>query len=230
MSETRGPKPRALDIPSDSAEDSKAPETPSQNAPQNGSPSDAAQSQKLKVKIEDGIVILGRRGSGKSNIIRYLVKGPLKSYKFVVLDVVGSLKSLEGQPNVEYYVVNPRRTQDVNKIINKVLEERNKMLVSDEIDRFDYMRTSALNDLVNIGRNYGVGYIVAARRTATVSKDFLSNAEFSFVFQHILPQDLEVLREWYNIDEQILRNLKAHEVILFHGAEPIWRGMVPYVP
>ena len=133
MSETRGPKPRALDIPSDSAEDSKAPETPSQNAPQNGSPSDAAQSQKLKVKIEDGIVILGRRGSGKSNIIRYLVKGPLKSYKFVVLDVVGSLKSLEGQPNVEYYVVNPRRTQDVNKIINKVLEERNKMLVSDEI-------------------------------------------------------------------------------------------------
>jgi hypothetical protein len=101
------------------------------------------------------------------------------------------------------------------------------MVVIDEIDRYKSEKGSMVNELVNLGRNYGVGGIFAARRTADVNKDILANSPYIFTFQHILPQDLSVLIDWFAQDEAVFRDLQQFEAILFKDGEQIWVGKVP---
>lgn len=101
------------------------------------------------------------------------------------------------------------------------------MVVMDEVDRYSAKPGGMVNELVNLGRNYGVGGIFAARRTADVNKDILANSGYIFTFQHILPQDLDVLIDWFAQDEAVFRDLQQYEAILFHDGEQVWVGKVP---
>ena len=47
----------------------------------------------IPIDITDGIVILGKRGSGKTELIKYLMVG--LNYPALVVDVVGNLPSME---------------------------------------------------------------------------------------------------------------------------------------
>ena len=80
-------------------------------------------------------------------------------------------------------------------------------------------RISLFCSIINLGRNYGIGYIASARRTANIPKDFISNANYSFIFRHNLPQDLNVLREWFSENEEIFKQLGLYEFALFKEGE-----------
>jgi energy-coupling factor transporter ATP-binding protein EcfA2 len=185
---------------------------------------------KLEVNVSDKVSILGKTGSGKTNLIKVLMSDILKDYDFVLLDSIGNFAEYEGKENVEYHQVTPSDTNTVDDIIYKALERGNCMVVIDEVDRYQTKKGTMLNELVNLGRNYEVGGIFAARRTADVDKDILSNSPFIFVFQHILPQDLDVLIDWFAQPEATFRVLQEYEAILFKNGEEVWKGKVPEKP
>jgi energy-coupling factor transporter ATP-binding protein EcfA2 len=189
-----------------------------------------ADKPKLEVDVSDKTTILGKTGSGKTNLIKVLMSDILKDYQFVLLDALGNFSEYDGQSNVDYHQVSPSDTAEVDQIIYSALEKGNCMVVIDEVDRYDTKKGTMLNELVNVGRNYGVGGIFAARRTADVDKDILANSPYIFVFQHILPQDLDVLIDWFAQPEETFRDLQEYEAILFHDGDQIWQGVVPEKP
>lgn len=185
---------------------------------------------KLEVDVNQKITILGKTGSGKTNLIKVLITDILPDYKFVVLDAIGNLTDYQSQPNVDYHQTNPSDEADVDQIIYSALEKGDCMVVIDEVDRYNSKKGTMLNELVNVGRNYGVGGIFAARRTASIDKDILANSKFIFTFQHILPQDLDVLMDWFAQPEDTFRDLQEFEAILFKDGDQIWSGKVPEMP
>jgi len=185
---------------------------------------------KLEVDVSDKITVLGKTGSGKTNLIKVLISDILPDFKFVILDALGNLSEYDGQPNMDYHQVTPSDQATVDEVIYNALEAGNCMVVMDEVDRYSAKPDSMLNELVNLGRNYGVGAIFAARRTADVNKDILANSPFIFTFQHILPQDLDVLIDWFAQPEETFRDLQEFEAILFKDGEQVWVGKVPEKP
>jgi energy-coupling factor transporter ATP-binding protein EcfA2 len=185
---------------------------------------------KIEVKISDKITILGKTGSGKTNLIKVLLTDIFPDYEFVLLDSLGNFAEYEGKPNIEYHMVTPTNTEEVDQIIYAAMEKGNCMVVMDEVDRFSSQPGTMLNELVNVGRNYNVGGIFAGRRTADISKDILANSAYIFTFQHILPQDLLVLTDWFAQPEETFRDLQEYEAILFNNGIQVWQGVVPEKP
>jgi energy-coupling factor transporter ATP-binding protein EcfA2 len=184
--------------------------------------------KKFTIRYDEGVVLLGKRGSGKTSAIRFLITKLLKSYNFTILDSLGNYADLDGQENIDYHTIIPSDTDEVTQIIDEALEQGDRMVVIDEIDLYSIKKNTGLYDLINLGRNFGVGYIAASRRTASIDKSILANARWIIVFQHILPQDLEVLTDWFSLPEEKFRDLQEHEVLIFRDGEEIWKGIFPY--
>jgi energy-coupling factor transporter ATP-binding protein EcfA2 len=182
----------------------------------------------LNIQVQDGIISLGKRGAGKTTLVEFLIESLSPDFHFAILDVVGNLAKYKDFPNVKYFLINPHNQKEVNDAIVDALAEGGLMLVLDEADRYSLRDKSVLSDAINIGRNYLVGYIATARRTANIDKDFLSNADWAFLFKHTLPQDIDVLIEWFSVAEDDFKQLQRFEFILFHGDEPVFKGRIPY--
>ena len=176
----------------------------------------------MEFNSDNSIVILGKRGSGKTTLIKYLIKKALSTgVKITILDIVGNYIYLKGDKRINYHIINPHNAKQINSILLKVFNEGNQLLILDEADLYDYsvLKKDLFYSIINLGRNYGIGYIASARRTANIPKDFISNANYSFVFRHNLPQDLNVLREWFSENEEIFRQLGLYEFALFKEGE-----------
>ncbi len=174
----------------------------------------AEQNTRINIMQSEGIVVLGKRGSGKTTLIRFLVRElSKKKFRFIVVDVVGNLGQFKDMPNVEYHLVNPHDKNAIDTICNKAMKLHNCMVILDEADRLEY--TDALSDMVNIGRNYGVGYLATARRTANINNDILANQKHAFIFKHTYPRDVKVLTEWLDLDERNFRHLEQHKTLYF---------------
>lgn len=190
---------------------------------------DQAQLTKLQLKITDCHVVLGRRGLGKSVLIRFLAYEV--PFDLVVLDVAGDMGSLKRlatkERKVDYYMINPHDEDKVGEIILKAEEEGNKLVLLDEADRYDYYTNvkNELSDFVNLGRHYQTGYIAGARRTANLAQDFMANATYAWIFRHTSRRDLEYLKqEFPDIPEDVLRHLEDHEFIVCKNGVPLFRA------
>lgn len=166
----------------------------------------------IQVRQSDGIVVLGKRGSGKTTLVRYLINS-MPNYRFVIIDVVGNLGQFKNSRNVEYHLINPHAENRIDSICGSAMKAGNCMVILDEADRLEY--TTNLSDLLNVGRNYGVGYMATARRTANIHKDYLANQRHAFVFKHTYPRDVKVLTEWLDIDERVFRHLEQYKTLYF---------------
>ena len=170
----------------------------------------------LTIKQSDGVMSLGKRGSGKTSLVRFLVSA-MPQYHYIVIDIVGNLGQFKDAKNCRYHLINPHDEAAINAICRGAMKQGNCMVVMDEVDRLEY--TEALSDLINVGRNYGVGYIATARRTANVHKDILANQTHAFIFKHTYPRDVKVLTEWLNLDERTLRHLEQYKCLYFKEDE-----------
>ena len=172
----------------------------------------------LSIKQSDGVVVLGKRGSGKTVMVRFLINH-MPNYRFIILDVVGNLGIYKDARNCTYHLVNPHDKKKIDEICKEAIKTGNCMVVLDEADRLEY--TDNLSDMLNIGRNYGVGYIATARRTANIHKDYLANQTHAFIFKHTYPRDVKVIAEWLDVDDKTLRYLADHKTLYFHDDELI---------
>ena len=188
--------------------------------------------QPIKIKTSDGIVVCGKRGSGKTTLMKYLIE-KLPNIKFEIFDLLGNFKDMSSQKNViDYHIISAGSQEDVNSgesiddIMNGILDRGDTQVVIDEADRYSYRQKGGFANLIDVGRNFNCGYMAATRRPANISKDYLANATYIFAFRTILPQDIAVMIDWLDIDEATLKALGKFEFIAFLEGEPIYKGKV----
>jgi hypothetical protein len=183
----------------------------------------------VEIRQDQAVCVLGPRGSGKSELIKALVRNLLSEYHFIILDVVGNLREFEGNPNCRYYLVNPHNQSEIDNVLS-ALKSGEGMVVMDEADRYQFpigaTKKNILSDVVNLGRNYGIGYIISARRTSNLSKDFIANENWSFVFRHEYPNDVEVLCGWFNRDPAFFMSLPKYTFAIFHDGRFVNLGIL----
>ena len=166
----------------------------------------------FNIDYDDGIVILGKRGSGKTTLIKQIVKNMPRK---VIIDIINNLHSLYNKDmHDRYFLANPHTTD-----VYLADVKSNSYLILDEADRIYY--SERLQELINLGRNWNIGYVASARRTANINKDYLANAKHLFIFKHKLPQDVKMLTEWIGDEINIVMNLKQYEFCYFINEEYI---------
>lgn len=191
--------------------------------------------EKLKLPIDIGMVTLGRRGSGKTELIKWLCKQV--PYDLTVLDVAGDLEELkklgkqwyefsDKRREVDYTMVNPHDEEKVDEIVLEAERKGRRWVVLDEADRYPYYANvkNPLSDFVNLGRHYQTGYISAARRTANLSPDFIANATYAFAFRHTNRNDIKYLLAEFEVSEEQLRSLTDYEFIVFENGSPLFKS------
>jgi len=164
----------------------------------------------IRLKPTDTAVILGMRGAGKTTLAKALIKQN-KHLKYLIVDVVGNYGGFAKKYPV-LRIANVEKAK-LDKALIKAMD-RGRFAVLDEIDRFKYDHVLAY--FVNIGRNYGSGWIAIARRPANLNKDFITNAAYTFIARTTQMRDVEFIRASYDVSAEELASLKEYEFYMFH--------------
>lgn len=156
----------------------------------------------------DFVCIFGRKGRGKTVYTRFIAKH-LK--RFIVLDTTWQLGELG------YVIHYPDRLNDAFKKFSQVVYQpmrydekslcsffvvclyfSNYTLIIDEVDRFARPRwymCDSLREIVNRGRQQGIGLIVNSRRPASTHMDLRGNADYVVTFHLHEKRDVEYVAE-----------------------------------
>ena len=154
----------------------------------------------LDNEVADGVrlvtaVIFAPKGGGKSTLASALAPLLAPKEKWILVDPVGKLAQYLNHP---YYKMNGRDPKRCEKFFRSIMDKAEGgepcFLIIDEFDMFcssrDYC-SDALYELVNLGRNMGVGVLTVARGTSDLPKNYLRNASILFIGQCVEPNQLE---------------------------------------
>lgn len=162
-------------------------------------------SQQIFKQTDLGL-IAGKRGSGKTNLLLYLIQLFTKlQVNLIIVDPVydlsTSLQKITGSskedPRIVHIPYGNRKLFD--KLLEKLFAQQWKgIIIVDEADRFfpNRQKLSAIEDhFIQIGRHHGIGGIFVTRRLAKLHTDLPSQANKIFLFKHWQRADLDYLRE-----------------------------------
>ena len=182
----------------------------------------------MRIKISDTVIILGKKGSGKTTLIKFLIETLMKSYKITILDVLGNFAYLRGKKNINYYLINPNNTKQIEQIANKIFSEGNQLVVFDEFDTYPYssMHKDAMYNLFQLGRNRNIGFLLSARRTANISKDLIANATHVFIGSTGYIPDIERLQTYYTFSMSDYLSLKPYQFLYIYEGSAQSKVMV----
>ena len=177
-------------------------------------------------------VILGKRRSGKTELLRVLSNRLVPRQNLMVVDPVGELGNRLG---VRYHkVFGNKQAEKFWGDLYRAGEDRHRkgedtdcLIALDEADEHTDMggriQSSSFYRLVNYGRNFRYGLLAASRRPANLPKDFISNADHLCIFRFVEPNDVEYLHGI--LGEGLTEKVKVlpdHVFILYspHVTEP----------
>ena len=182
----------------------------------------------MKIKISDSIIVIAKKGAGKTTLIRYLIEELRKSYHITVWDVLGNFTDFQHKKNVEYHLVNPNNTKEIEALATDTFNRGNTLLVIDEFDVFPYntLKKNSLYNLFNLGRNRGIGFLLSARRTANISKDIIANATHVFIGSTGYLPDIERLQTYYTFDMKDYHSLKQYQFLYIYDGQAVLKVMV----
>lgn len=183
------------------------------------------------------MVITGMRGYGKSTFFKQLSKG---IEYFIVWDTLmehGDLgvctNRIEDitQENLKHFKKIVFQNPDTSlsffeEFIKAVWENLNNcVVVIEEIDLYanNHYMPDALEKIIKIGRHKGIGLIGITRRIADTSKVLVSQSNYIITFKQWLPQDVDYLKQFVLVNEDVIRNLGKHEYIAYHSGN-IFKG------
>lgn len=159
----------------------------------------------ISLKANDRVMIVGITGSGKSVLLRHLLKiYKEQGVKFVLYDSQhqhGDLASIENpeDKNVVYQPEIVDSVEEFEKICSLVWKRRNVVLAIENLDFYSTPQkpqSPSFKKLIHLGRMKGIGLLMTTRRIADVHKSPCSQVKHWFIFRTFLPNDVKYLRQF----------------------------------
>ncbi len=145
-------------------------------------------------------MVAGKRGSGKTNLVLYLIDSFTKlGANIIVVDPVYDLRgNLPKNDNRIIHVPYGNRKQFEQLLYKLMKDKLTGIIIADEADKF-FPNMQKLSDIENyfiqIGRHHGIGLIAVTRRLAKMHTDLTSQANKLYMFKHWQRADMDYLKE-----------------------------------
>jgi len=181
--------------------------------------SDVMSATNLDIRQTDVITICGRRGSGKSNLAKTIIRFLLNSRcPVIIIDPLQEHRDFQGAQN-KFLMFGDQ--QGCNNFIGQLIGKWKGILVIDEADGFFPNRKILLpwqKYLVHLGRHYGIGIIFITRRLANLHTDCIAQTSKLFSFRLFAGADANYL-SLMQLDELIepIWNLEKFHFVFFDG-------------
>ena len=162
-------------------------------------------SSTMEIKQTDQIVIGGKKGSGKTNLTKTIVKWLLtQGCPVVIIDPLLEYREFESQGATIKYIQYGNVAQ-FNTYIKELFNKFKGFLVIDEADGFFPNKTNLMTPsrtLIHLGRHYGIGSMYVTRRLSNLHTDVISQTGKLFLF-----------RLYAGADAQYLNNAQLGEIV-----------------
>lgn len=181
------------------------------------------------------ITVFGRRGSGKTTLIKRII--PKLKKPVIILDILGNYDNeaydvtsdvTEGLLSLREYldpesdhpgvivVMGSDISRAADFFSSALWKTGGGTLVLDEIDAISLVEAPCFDEAVRYGRNRGIDIITGCRRPAEISKNITAGADLAYCLTTHEPRDIQYYREFLG-DELAFKlpNLPQH-----HG---VWR-------
>lgn len=136
----------------------------------------------INIKSTDRITICGLPGKGKSVLAKYLAT----IYEKRGLMIYDPLDQYKGFPDECRYVPRSDDLSEFEAICAKVKAQGNMVFLVEECERYlgqGIRLTGSAFEIVNRGRNWGIGIIAVTRRIQAMSKDYFDLCSSIFFFK-----------------------------------------------
>jgi hypothetical protein len=176
-------------------------------------------------------VVLGKRGSGKSEYVKRNILPDLKTENYIIFDPLAEYGKFgvicESFPEMENYIETQRAKGKKYHAILRFEEtdewERafylyklgNLTMLIEEIDwHCSPLKISpGLEKNLKYGRHYNCDIVAISRRPAEINRLITSQAQLMIVFEITEPKDIEYLKKT-GFDETEIENRKKYEPLI----------------
>lgn len=170
----------------------------------------------MKIEVTDIFCILGKRGSGKSELAKHFLRQMDRNeYPILIMDVNDEysgdefenaliFKSKDLDDYFENYDRNLKTFVDSNSSGMIVFEDVDVLVSSTRIPM-------SILDLVIRGRHKNIGCMFLFRRANNIHKQILYNSHHIFIPRITLPNDIRYLSEYIPETEEVVPHLRKYE-------------------
>ena len=155
------------------------------------------------------IGILGRKMSGKSYLTKYLIR-PIDKNKVYILDTNQIFSGYKNRFNVQISY------KGLNHFIDYISQiKTNKLIVFDDLDVYNPMYSDKFISFNVNARNNGNGIIWNTKRPLRLGKVVIENADYLFIGNALLDDDLKFLQKSFKFDMDSYIKLQQYEFLLY---------------
>ena len=170
----------------------------------------------MKIEVTDIFCILGKRGSGKSELAKHFLRQMDKNeYPILIMDVNDEYSKDEFE-NAKIF-----KTKTLDEYFSTYEEEMQRFIDSNSsgiivFEDADVLISQSkipmpIYDLIIRGRHKNMGAMFLFRRANNIHKQVLYNAHHIFIPKLTLPNDLQYLSEYIPATYYILPKLQKYE-------------------
>jgi len=190
----------------------------------------------MQIRHDDIMFIGGKRRSGKSYFLKWLLK---QITKWIIWDTNWEYNPTEFPAailthnlldiimlynrQVPRIIYQPTEKTETNfdLFCKTVFTMSNIVIVIEEIERYatSYYMPSNLKQHVDIGRHRGLGLFCTARRTKRTNPDILFNADHILIFHQSRPEDVDYLADFVGETAQKIPNLPEYSFLWYQDRE-----------
>ena len=174
----------------------------------------------MEIKVTDIFCILGKRGSGKSEIAKhFLRKMDKEEYPILVMDVNDEYSRNEFENAVIFKTKNLEEYfREYERRLSTFVDSNNSgMIVFEDADVLisQSKLPMPIYDLIIRGRHKNMGCMFLFRRANNIHKQVLYNSHHIFIPRITLPNDIDYLSEYIPGTEEIVPHLEKYHFFAY---------------
>ena len=174
----------------------------------------------MQIDVTDIFCILGKRGSGKSEIAKHFLRQMDKAeYPILIMDVNDEYSRNEFENAVIFKTKNLEEYfREYERRLASFIDSNNSgMIVFEDADVLisQSKLPMPIYDLIIRGRHKNMGCMFLFRRANNIHKQLLYNSHHIFIPKITLPNDVDYLSEYIPGTEEIVPHLEKYQFFAY---------------